>query len=262
MNKVFLGISLILATVGVASGQTAATRADTSARNDTATSKQDRRLNLQSSTQVIGQLENTIDARHAKVGDRVILKTTQAVKQNGQVVVPKGSRLLGHVSEVQQRTKSNGESRLGIVFDRLQNGSMVTPITATIVSITQTRSSTRASDSMVDSDTTMSSSNRSSASTSGQRNTGGLLGGVTNTVGGVVNTTTGTAGDVVAGTTNAVGSTVANTTGALRGLQINQSSSASAEGGSTLTLAKGNLRIESGTTFNVLVSSSASAGNP
>jgi hypothetical protein len=69
--------------------------------------------------------------------------------------------------------------------------------------------------------------------------------------------------------TNAVGSTVGATTGAagnlsgsLRELQISQSSSASAQSGSTLSLAGNNLRLESGTTFNLAISNSASAGNP
>ena len=267
MKGILLAISLTIAMAGVAMSQKAETRGSASARNDATVSRQGRQINLQSGTQLTGQLENTLDARHAKVGDRVALKTTQPVKQNGEVIVPKGARLLGHVSEVQQRTKSNGESRLGIMFDRLQRGSTVTPITATIVSITQARSQARASDNGgLDSDMMTSSSARSS-STSGQRGGGGLLGGVGSTAGAVVNTTTSTVGNVAGSTTGAVGSTVgattttvANTTGSLRGLQITQSSSASAEGGSTLSLSSGNLRLESGTTFNVLVSNSASAG--
>jgi hypothetical protein len=269
MNKIFPVILLTIATTGVAMSQQTETRAGGSGRNDTSASKQGRQLNLQSGTQLTGQLQNTLDARHAKVGDLVIVKTTQAVKQDGEVIIPKGTRLLGHVTQVQPRTKSNGESRLGIAFDRLQNGSIVTSITATIVSITQARSNARASDNTADSDVMTSSSARSSSSGGGaQRGGGGLLGGVTNTVGGVANTTTSTAGNVTGSATRAVGSTVgttstvSNTTDSLRGLQITQSSSASADGGSTLSLSSGNLRLESGTTFNVLVSNSASAGNP
>jgi len=269
MKTIFLAMSLTIAMAGLALSQKTQTRGSASGRNDTTVSKQGRQISLQSGTQLTGQLENTLDARHAKVGDRVALKTTQAVKQNGEVIVPKGARLLGHVSEVQQRTKSTGEARLGILFNRLQNGSMVTPITATITSITEARSQARTSDNGgLDSDTMTSSSARSS-STSGQRGGAGLLGGVGNTVGGGVNTTTSTVGSVAGSTTGAVGSTVGattstvrNTTGSLKGLQITQSSSASAEGGSTLSLSGGNLRLESGTTFIVLLSNSASAGNP
>ena len=284
MKKILLTISLTVAMAGVALAQTAETRGRTSASNTTSASKQGQQLNLQSGTQLAAQLENTLDARHAKAGDRVVLKTTQAVRQNGEVVVPKGSRLIGHVTDVQQRTKNDNQSVIGIAFDRLQKGSMDVPITATIVSITQARSQAQAqstSDDMLGSQTMTSSSSRTSASNGGQRgSSGGLLGGVGNTVGGVVNTTTSTAGattstvgNVAGSATTAVGSTVgattsatsnttSNLTGSLRGLQITQSSNASAQGGSTLRLNGGNLRLESGTTFNLSISSTANAGNP
>jgi hypothetical protein len=58
------------------------------------------------------------------------------------------------------------------------------------------------------------------------------------------------------------GNTTGNLGGALRGLQITQSSNASTEGGSTLSLTGGNLRVESGATFNLLISNTANAGNP
>lgn len=53
-----------------------------------------------------------------------------------------------------------------------------------------------------------------------------------------------------------------NLSGALRGLQIAQSTDASAEGGSTLNLTGRNLRLESGTTFNLAVSSTSAGTNP
>jgi hypothetical protein len=56
-------------------------------------------------------------------------------------------------------------------------------------------------------------------------------------------------------------SSAGNLTGSLQGLQITQSTDASAQGGSTLSLTGRNLRLDSGTTFNLAVSSSTSAGN-
>jgi len=269
MKRLLFLILTVAISAGLVQAQKSKAGGSAAASNETAVSKHGRQANLQSNTQLAAQLENSLDARHAKVGDQVALKTTQAVKQNGEVIVPKGARLLGHVTEVQQRTKANGESRIGVVFDRLQKGSLDMPITATIMSITQARSQTRAGDSSLDSDVMSSSSTRSSSRTSSSGGGGGLLGGAGSTVGGVVNTTTSTVGNVAGSTTNAVGSTVGSTagaasnlTGSLRGLQISQSTSASAEGGSTLSLGSGNLRLESGATFNLLVSSSTSAGTP
>lgn len=267
MKRLLFVILTTAISAGLVQAQKSNSSASANAGSETAVTKQGRQVNLQSNTQLAAQLENSLDARNAKVGDRVALKTTQTVKQNGEVIVPKGARLLGRVTEVQRRTKSNGESRIGVVFDRLQKGSLDMPITATIMSITQARSQARAGDSSLDPDMMSSSSARSGSSSS--KGGGGLLGGAGNTVGGVVNTTTSTVGNVAGSATNAVGSTVgttagtaANLTGSLKGLQISQSTSASAEGGSTLSLGNGNLRLESGATFNLAISNSASARTP
>ena len=276
MKQLFLAISLVVAVAGLAWGQKAETRGSATANNDRSVKKQGRQIDLQSGTQIAAQLENTLDARRAKPGDRVVLKTIQAVKQEGHVVVPKGAQLIGHVTDVQQQTKSNAESSIGIVIDRLRTGSTETPITASILSITQARSRAQSSNNeLFESDTMAqsSSSARSNTSASSGQRGGGLLGGVGSTAGGVVNTTTSTVGNVAGSTSNAVGNTVGATTstaasttgnlaGSLKGLQITQSSSASAEGGSTLSLTGRNLRLESGTSFNLAVSSSANAGTP
>ena len=270
MKRFLLGTSIIVALCTVALAQQTSTRGSASATNQTSVQKQGRQIDLQSGTQLAAQLENTLDARHAKVGDRVALKTTQAIKQGGQVVVPKGAQLLGRVTEVQQQTKSTGESHIGILFDRLRSGSTEIPITASILSITQTRARAQNDNVGMESDTMAQSSASTGSSGRASRNGGGgLLGGVGSTVGGAVNTTTSTVGNVAGTTTSAVGSTVGattsttgNLTGSLSGLQISQSSSASADGGSTLSLTGRNLRLESGTTFNLAVSNSTRAGSP
>ena len=200
---------------------------------------------------------------------KLSLKTTQAIKSGGRTVVAKGSRLVGHVTEVVQKSKSNGESRIGILFDRLEQGSLQTPIAATITSVTSGRASVNAgSEDSFGSDTMASGSLRSTSSArSSSSSSGGLLGGV----GGTVNSTTSTVGSVVGGTTSAVGSTVDSTTRAvggtangvgrsLGGIQISQSSSTSVEGSSVLSLQGGNLRLEKGTNFNLVLTQSANAG--
>ncbi len=80
-------------------------------------------------------------------------------------------------------------------------------------------------------------------------------------MGSVAGGTANAAGNAVGATTNIAGSTGTNLSGALRGLQITQSSDASAQGGSTLSLSGSNLRLDSGTTFNLAVSSSTRTGN-
>ena len=266
MKRFLFAILLVVAVSGIIVAQ----KTSTDASNRASAKKQGSQIDLLTETQMAAQLQSALDARHAKVGDRVILKTTEAIKQNGKVVVPKGAQLIGRVTDVQQQTKETGESHVGLLIDQLRFGSTEIPITASILSITQARSHAQANNSSVDSDL-MGQSSAGTRSTSPPRNSNGgsLLGGVGNTVGGVINTTTSTVGNVAGTTTNAVGSTVGATTsaagnlgGGLRELQISQSTSASAQSGSTLSLTGSNLRLESGATFNLAISNSASGGNP
>jgi hypothetical protein len=65
------------------------------------------------------QLTKSIDAKKVKTGDEVEAKVTQDMKSgNGEVIVPKDTKVVGRVTEAQARNKEQKESQLGIVFDR------------------------------------------------------------------------------------------------------------------------------------------------
>ena|ERR1700731_1206344 len=71
------------------------------------------------------QLTKTVDAKKAKTGDQVEAKVTQDLKtENGVVIVPKDTKVVGHVTEAQARGKEQKESQVGIAFDHavLKNG--------------------------------------------------------------------------------------------------------------------------------------------
>jgi hypothetical protein len=75
------------------------------------------------------QLTKTVDAKKVKTGDEVEAKVTQDLKSvNGDVVVPKDTKVMGHVTEAQARNKEQKESQVGIAFDRaiMKNGADVT----------------------------------------------------------------------------------------------------------------------------------------
>jgi hypothetical protein len=72
---------------------------------------------LSPGTTIPVMLEKWIDARKNKVGDEVIAKTTENVKSDGKVVVPRGSKIIGRVTEAQARTKEESESVVGVAFD-------------------------------------------------------------------------------------------------------------------------------------------------
>jgi hypothetical protein len=267
MKKTIWAFSVILAYALVTHGQRAETQATGDASNQTSAtvSKSNKSINLESGTRLTAELQNTIDVRKARVGDKVVVRTTKAIKSEGRTVVSKGARVFGRVTEVAQKSKDNSASRIGILFDRLEQGRLEVPISATISSITSARTNARGNSDLYDANAGASSQSTTSASSSS--GSGSLLGGV----GGVVNSTTSTAGNIVGGTTSAVGSTVNSTSNAVANtatsagrtlgqVQISQSSSTSLEGGSVLSLQGSNLRLEKGTNFNLVLTQSASAG--
>jgi hypothetical protein len=65
------------------------------------------------------QLSKSVDAKKAKPGDKLEARTTMDLLSHGQVVIPRDTKLLGHVTEAQPRSKESPESKVGIAFDRI-----------------------------------------------------------------------------------------------------------------------------------------------
>lgn len=257
-RMIFVFVILVTATTSTFAQSTTASSSAVASQDAAATAG--KTLILQSETQLAGELQNTIDVRKAKVGDEVVLKTTKGIKSEGKTLVNKNARLIGHVTQVTSRTKENGSSTIGLLFDRLENGALSIPISATISSLSRASAASRTAD-----QNTFASA-RADSQTSSSANSGGLLTGVTNTAGNVVGGATSTVGSVVGATTGVVGDTVSATNGStsrlarsLSGIQISQSTDASASGGSTLTLTGADLRIEKGTNFNLVVNQKGGA---
>ena len=71
------------------------------------------------------QLTKTVDAKKVKTGDEVVAKVTVDLKNNaGTVIVPKDTKVVGHITEAQARSKDQKESEVAIAFDRvvIKNG--------------------------------------------------------------------------------------------------------------------------------------------
>ncbi|GIU81787.1 MAG: hypothetical protein D6687_02355 [Acidobacteria bacterium] len=216
-------------------------------------------ISLKSETMIQGKLETALDAQKSKVGDEVILRISKSVKQGNEVIVPKGARVIGKVTEIKQATKADNESKISVVFDRIENGSLKIPITATIVSIANASLDANASSKMQSEDSLMSETSmnsRTEVSSSTRTSSGGLLGATTGVVGGVVNTATGTVGQVAGAATNTVGASTKALGNTINNIKISQSAEASASGSSVLTLEGGNIRLEKGTYFELKVKES------
>ena len=234
---------------------------------------------LGSGTAMSAALSQSVDTKKNKPGDPVTAKTTQATKSDGKVVIPKGSKLVGHVTECKRRSKEEKESALGIVFDKaiLKNGEEI-PLNVTVraLAAAQSAAAQSAAASSVGGDD-LSAGGR--AVGAGRASGGGALGGVRSTAGGAagaVTNTAATAGGVAGGAVNstvnaagtarvavgglnAAGQLTSNSQGVfgLDGLNLSSAASNSTQG-SLITSTSKNVHLDSGTQL-LLVSQAQAA---
>jgi hypothetical protein len=83
---------------------------------------------------IYADLKSGLDSKKAKNGDAVNAQTSEAVKSSdGRTILPKGTKLIGHVAQATAKSKGDGQSALGIIFDKaiLKDGGEV-PLSAGI----------------------------------------------------------------------------------------------------------------------------------
>jgi hypothetical protein len=73
---------------------------------------------------VTGELQGKLNSATAKVGDSVVLKTTEKVVTADGTMIPRGTRLVGHITQVQTSDATHRFAQLAIAFDHaeLKNG--------------------------------------------------------------------------------------------------------------------------------------------
>jgi hypothetical protein len=64
-------------------------------------------------------LNSSVDSKKAKPGEQVTAHTSEAVKSSdGRMILPKGTKLVGHVTQASARSNGEGEAKLAIQFDK------------------------------------------------------------------------------------------------------------------------------------------------
>jgi hypothetical protein len=206
--------------------------------------------------------------------------TTEAAKSEGKTVIPKGSKLVGHVTQASARANGESDSSLGIVFDKaiLKNGQEV-PVNAVIQALASGQSSASTAGPDLETIGGVGASGGGSGAVGGRGGLGGLTstaggaaGAVTNTAanvggvaGGTVNSATNATGSIAGaskgavGGLNAAGQLTSNSQGVfgLNGLNLTSAASNSSQG-SLITSAGKNVHLDSGT--QMLLVSQAAAG--
>ena len=226
-------------------------------------------------------LNNSVDSKNAKSGDTVIAHTTESVKHEGKVVIPKGAKLVGHVTQSSARAKGDANSALAIQFDKaiLKNGSEM-PLNVAIRAIASAQTAASAGSDLDAAGGAGAYANGSGSS--GRGAVGGLAsaagratGSVTNTVAGAgtladstvntaANTTAGAGGAATGavGGLNSAGQLTSNSQGVfgLNGLNLNGTETGSAQG-ALITSAGKNVHLDGGTRM-LLVTQAATSGTP
>jgi len=75
-------------------------------------------------TVIAAELAKSLDARKAKAGDEVVARVSQDLLAHGEIVIPRGSKIVGHVTSVKGRDKGETQSEIGLAFEKvaLKNG--------------------------------------------------------------------------------------------------------------------------------------------
>ncbi len=263
-NILFAALITVLLT-GISSAQSSTesqTNGTASQSTSTSPTQAAESAQLAAGTTIRAELAKTVDAKKAKQGDEVIAKTSDDLKSNGQVVIPKGSKIIGHVTDAKARTKGESESTLGIAFDKaILKGGREIPLNATIQALAAAQNNTATNAEM----SAPSYGGTGAPSSAPGRPQGGMNGGMA-PVGAVASTATRAAGDVgntAAGTVNntagglaANGQLSTNSQGVvgISGLSLSAAAANNTQG-SVISSQQRNVKLDSGTQMMLRVSS-------
>jgi hypothetical protein len=115
MNRMALAI-LMGTLLGAGASTPRGTRAECPGRDLAQGSEES--VSLARGTALHVELDTPVDSKKAKTGDAVNAHVTEAVKANGQTLIPKSTKLVGHVTQASARAKGDAGSALAIVFDK------------------------------------------------------------------------------------------------------------------------------------------------
>jgi hypothetical protein len=90
---------------------------------------------LAGGTAINATLNSSIDSKKAKPGEQITAHTVEAVKSaDGRTILPKGTKLVGHVTKASARSNGQGESMLAIQFDKaMLKGGQEVPLNNVVI---------------------------------------------------------------------------------------------------------------------------------
>lgn len=212
---------------------------------------------LAAGTTIAAELTNSLDSKKVKQGDAVNARASETLKSaDGRVIVPKGAKLTGHVTQASARSAGQPDSTLGLSFEKvtLKNGQEI-PLNVAIQAIAAPASGAEANQPTdMGSTGVPSGTNRSTGMGSN-----GAGSGTYNTTRSAPNNTANSTGAAPGDTTEMGGTSQLNSNSrGVVGLN-NLSLSATAGQGSVITSTGKNVHLDSGTRLLLVAQASAAA---
>lgn len=257
---------------GQAQSNGSQTSGQASASTNTSAAGNQANANIAAGTTIQAVLDKSLDSKKAKPGDQVVAKTTEDVRSEGKVAIPRGSKIIGRLVQAKAQGENSENAALAIVFERaeLKKGGSV-PLSAVIQAIAPPASSLSAASS-ANSDSSFGTGGGGPAMGSGPASSGGggggVIGNATGAVGGAVNAAGNTVGDVAGGVAGQAGTSAgalgqgissngqltstANGVIGMPGVQLATISSQSEKGSVLLSKSK-RLKLDSGTQMTLKV---------
>jgi hypothetical protein len=88
------------------------------------------------SPEIHAVLEKLVHPKKVKVGDEVVARMTEPTKLTDGTELPKGTHIIGKVTDVKMKADKEGPSKLGLLFEKAQlKDGKVVPVTMALVSV-------------------------------------------------------------------------------------------------------------------------------
>ena len=96
---------------------------------------------------VFAVLTKSLESKNATAGQEIVLRTVSDVVVDGEIVIPKGSKILGHITQANTKGKNRSLSVMAIVVDRaVKEDGTETPVQAIIAAVAAPKDGSLSSD--------------------------------------------------------------------------------------------------------------------
>jgi hypothetical protein len=130
--------SAILVAIGFLWVGTAAAQSPSDMKPQQQTSAQNQQASsaLPAGAPIGAALSKSIDSKKLKPGDPVVAEASESTDRNGTPIIPRGTKIEGHVTQAAAREKGAAFSSIGVVFDKavLKDGQQI-PLNVSVQAI-------------------------------------------------------------------------------------------------------------------------------